>query len=119
MTDERETGVIVPFQQSTEFYYQRGSKYLTEPEDLSKAEQYLRKAYEADPTREEYILALAETLYRMHRFEESLSVLLSSLSDSNRNSSEMIFGIASVFMGLEEFHAAEQCLHLGVEKDPD
>ncbi len=119
MTDERETGVIVPFQQSTEFYYQRGSKYLTEPEDLSKAEQYLRKAYEADPTREEYILALAETLYRMHRFEESLSVLLSSLSDSNRNSSEMIFGIASVFMGLEEFRAAEQCLHLCVEKDPD
>ena len=62
MKDERETGVIVPFRQNAEFYYQRGSKYLSEPEDLPKAEQYLRKAFEADPTREEYILAFAETL---------------------------------------------------------
>ena len=119
MKDERETGVIVPFQQNAEFYYQRGNKALSEPEDLPKAEQYLRKAFEADPTREEYILALAETLYRMHRFEESLSVLLPSLTEENRNSSEMIFGIASVFMGLEEFHAAEQCLHLLLERDPN
>lgn len=119
MKDDRETGVIVPFQQNAEFYYQRGSKYLTDPEDLPKAEQYLRRAYESEPYREEYILAFAETLYRMHRFEESLSVLLSSLNDENRNSSEMIFGIASVFMGLEEFKAAEQCLHLCLEKDPN
>ena len=119
MKDERETGVIVPFQQNAEFYYQRGSKYLSEPEDLPKAEQFLRKAFEADPTREEYILAFAETLYRMHRFEESLSVLLPSLTEENRNSSEMIFGIASVFMGLEEFRATEQCLHLLLERDPN
>lgn len=118
MKDDRETGVIVPFRQNAEFYYQRGSKYLTDPEDLSKAEQYLRKAYEAEPDREEYLLSFAETLYRMHRFEESLYLLLPSLNDSNRNSPEMIFGIASVFMGLEEFHAAEQCLHLCIEEDP-
>lgn len=119
MKDERETGVIVPFQQNAEFYYQRGSKYLSDPEDLAKAEQYLRKAYEAEPSREEYILAFAETLYRMHRFEESLCVLLPSLNDSNRNSSEMIFGIASVFMGLEEFNAAEQCFRLCIDRDPN
>lgn len=119
MKDEHEAGVIVPFQQNAEFYYQRGSKYLSDPEDLPKAEQYLRKAFEAEPTREEYILAFSETLYRMHRYEESLSVLLPSLNEENRNSPEIIFGIASVFMGLEEFRAAEQCLHLCLEKDPN
>ncbi|MBQ1631454.1 MAG: hypothetical protein II049_01375 [Clostridia bacterium] len=119
MCDNREPGVIVPFQQNAEFYYQRGSKYLSEPEDLPKAEQYLRKAYEAEPTREEYILALAETLYRMHRFEESLFVLLTSLNDASQSSAEMIFGIASVFMGLEEFRPAEQCLRLCLDRDPN
>ena len=118
MKDERETGVIVPFQQNAEFYYQRGNKYLSDPEDLPKAEQFLRRAFEEDPAREEYILAFSETLYRMHRFEESLGVLLPSLTDGNRNSPEMIFGIASVFMGLEEFRAAEQCLRLLLERDP-
>jgi tetratricopeptide (TPR) repeat protein len=119
MNDDRETGVIVPFQQNAEFYYQRGSKYLSQPEDLAKAEQYLRKAYEAEPAREEYILAFAETLYRMHRFEESLSVLLTSLNDTTRNSHELIFGIGSVFMGLEEFHTAEQCFRLCLDRDPN
>ncbi|MBQ2202552.1 MAG: hypothetical protein II412_08250 [Clostridia bacterium] len=87
MKDDRETGVIVSFQQNAAFYYQRGIKYLSEPEDLSKAEQFLRKAYEAEPDREEYILSFAETLYRMHRFEESLGLLLPSIKESNRNSS--------------------------------
>ena len=118
MNNDRESGVIVPFRQNAEFYYQRGSKYLSEPEDLSKAEQYLRKAYEAEPEREEYILALSETLYRMHRFEDSLAVLLPSLNGTNEDSSEMLFGIASVFMGLEEFSAASQCLRICLDKDP-
>ena len=119
MKNDRETGVIVPFQQNAEFYYQRGNRYLTEPEDLAKAEQYLRKAYLLAPEREEYILSFAETLHRMHRFEESLSVLLGSLNEENQNSAEMIFGIASVFVGLEEFRAASQCLHLCLEREPN
>lgn len=119
MKNDRETGVIVPFQQNAEFYYQRGNRYLTEPEDLAKAEQYLRKAYLLEPEREEYILSFAETLHRMHRFEESLFVLLGSLNEENQNSAEMIFGIASVFVGLEEFRAASQCLHLCLEREPN
>lgn len=119
MSNDRKTGVIIPFQQNAEFYYQRGNRYLTENEDLVRAEQYLRKAYEMEPDREEYILAFAETLHRMHRFEESLSVLLTSLSEDKQNSAEMIFGIASDFMGLEEFQAADQCCRLCLEREPD
>ena len=69
MNNDRETGVIVPFQQNAGFYYQRGNKYLSDSEDLVRAEQYLRKAFEMEPEREEYILAFAEVLHRMHRFE--------------------------------------------------
>ena len=119
MNNDRETGVIIPFQQNAEFYYQRGNRYLSDNEDLIRAEQYLRKAMEMDPEREEYILAFAEVLHRMHRFEESLSVLLTSLKEDSQNSVEMIFGSASDFMGLEEFRAAEQCLKLCIEREPD
>lgn len=119
MSNDRKTGVIIPFQQNAEFYYQRGNRYLTENEDLVRAEQYLRKAYEMEPDREEYILAFAETLHRMHRFEESLSVLLTSLSEDKQDSAEMIFGIASDFMGLEEFQAADQCCRLCLEREQD
>ena len=45
MKNERETGVVIPFRQNAEFYYQRGNKYLAD-EDLCRAEQYLRKAYD-------------------------------------------------------------------------
>ena len=119
MKNDRETGVIVPFRQNAEFYYQRGNRYLSEPEDLSKAEQYLRKAYEAEPQREEYVLAFAETLHRMHRFEESLCVLLTSLCQFETPSTELVFGIASVFMGLEEFRAASHCLRICLDRDPN
>jgi tetratricopeptide (TPR) repeat protein len=119
MSNKRETGVVVPFQQNAEFYYQRGNKYLSEPGDLVKAEQYLRKAYEMEPDRQEYVLAFAETLHRMRRFEESLTVLLTSMNASSDNDPEFVFGIASNFMGLEEFHAAQQCAKLCLEADPN
>ena len=47
MSNDRKTGVIIPFQQNAEFYYQRGNRYLTENEDLVRAEQYLRNADQA------------------------------------------------------------------------
>lgn len=119
MKNDRKTGVIVPFRQNAEFYYQRGNHYLSDAQDLVRAEQYLRKAYEMEPQREEYILSFAETLHGMHRYEESLSVLLTSLTPENQDSPEMIFGIASVFAGLEEFRAATNCLHLCLDRDPD
>ncbi len=119
MKNNDETGVIVPFRQNAEFYYQRGNRYLSDAQDLLRAEQYLRKAYEMEPDRDEYVLAFAETLYRMHRYEESLSVLLTSLTPDNQDSSELAFGIASVFTGLEEFGAASNCLKLCLDRDPD
>ena len=119
MKSDRETGgVVIPFRQNAEFYYQRGNKYLAE-EDLCRAEQYLRKAYEMEPDHTEYMLAFAETLHRLHQFEESIGVLLVSLGGVEQPQSEILFGIASDFIGLEEFYAAKQCLKFCLQQDPD
>ncbi|MBR3130279.1 MAG: hypothetical protein IKF65_07175, partial [Clostridia bacterium] len=118
MKDDRDSGVIIPFQQNAAFYYQRGTKYLAE-EKLESAEQYLRKAYEMEPGRSEYMLSFAEALHRMRMFEESLSVLLNSLSGVGEPTGEVLFGIASNFMGLEEFFAAKQCCKVCLEKEPN
>ena len=63
MKEDREAGVVIPFKQNAAFYFQRGNKYLAD-EDLPKAEQYLRKAYEMEPDRTEYMLTFAEALHR-------------------------------------------------------
>lgn len=118
MNKDRETGVVIPFQQNAAFYFQRGNKYLAD-EDLCKAEQYLRKAYEMEPDHTEYMLTFAEALHRLHMFEESLGVLLVSLGGVEEPQSEILFGIASDFMGLEEFYAAKQSLKFCLQQDPD
>ena len=118
MKNERETGVVIPFRQNAEFYYQRGNKYLAD-EDLCRAEQYLRKAYEMEPDHTEYMLAFAETLHRLHQFEESISVLLVSLGGVEQPQSEVLFGIAADFIGLEEFYAAKQSLKFCLQQEPD
>ena len=117
MKHDRETGVVIPFRQNAEFYFQRGNKYLMD-DDLNKAEQYLRKAYEMEPNHSEYMLTFAEALHRLHQYEESLGVLLTSLSGTEDPEPEVLFGIASDFIGLEEFYAAKQSLKLCVQKDP-
>ncbi len=118
MKDDREAGIVIPFAQNAEFYYQRGNKYLSE-DKLERAEQYLRKAYEMEPTRTEYLLTFAEALHRMRMFEESLSVLLTSLAGNEDPTGEVLFGIASDFMGLEEFYAAKQCCKICLEREPN
>ncbi len=118
MNDNHETGVVIPFQQNAEFYHQRGIKYLSE-EKLERAEQYLRKAYEMEPDRSEYMLSFAEVLHRMRMFEDSLAVLLVSLGGTEEASGEVLFGIASNFMGLEEFFAAKQCCRICLDREPN
>jgi len=117
MKNDNATGVVVPFQQNAAFYYQLGSKYLSEG-DMIRAEQYLRKAHDMDPNNEDYILAFAETLYRMHMYEESLSTLLNALNGIETPSVEVVFGLASDFLSLEEFSAAKQCCKICIERDP-
>ncbi|MBR0424627.1 MAG: tetratricopeptide repeat protein [Clostridia bacterium] len=112
-----ENGIIVPFRQNAEFYYRCACRYIEE-DNLLLATQYARKAYQMEPSDLEYAITLAETLNRIHRYEESIAILLLSGSFAQLPS-DALFGLASDFMGMEEFGAAQQCAELCIQSEPD
>ena len=117
MENKEENGVVVPFTQNAEFYYRRACRYLEENNELL-AVQYARRAYLMAPHDAEYAITLAETLNQIHRYEESIKVLLTACPVKEMPS-DALFGLASNFMGLEEFHAAAQCAELCIQKESD
>ncbi len=117
MENKDETGVVVPFSQDAEFYYRCACRYLEE-ENLLLAVQYARKAYRMEPGDAEYAITLAEILNRMHRYEESVQVLL-LICPFTELPTDALFGLASDFMGLEEFGAAGQCAEYCIDREPD
>lgn len=117
MEDKETNGILIPFAQDADFFHRCACRHIEEG-DILLAAQYARKAYHMDPLDTEYSLTLAEVLNRMHRYEESLQVLLLSHPFAEL-SSESLFGLASDFMGLEEFDAAGKCAELCIEREPD
>lgn len=115
MENRENNGVILPFAQDASFYHRHGVRYA-ESSELSKAIPYLRKAYDMEPNNLEYTLSLAELLHRLHRYEESVQVLL-LFAPFAELPSEALYGLAVNFMGLEEFSIACQCAELCTEKD--
>ncbi len=117
MENKDETGVVVPFAQDAEFFYRCACRYLEE-DNLLTAVQYAQKAYRMAPDDLEYAITLAEILNQMHRYEESAQVLLLA-RPYGELPDDALFGLASDFMGLEEFGAAEQCAKGCIERDPE
>ena len=107
MEQHDDNGVILPFRQDAAFYSRCAERYLDE-DNIGAAVQYARRAYEMDPENEEYAITFAEVLNRMHRYEESAQVLL-LLRPFDQLPIDAVFGLASDFMGMEEFAAAQQC----------
>ena len=117
MEQNGDNGVILPFRQDASFYCRCAERYLDE-DNLGSAAQYARKAYEMEPDNIEYAVTLAEVLNRMRRYEESAQVLL-LLHPFEQLPSDALFGLASDFMGLEEFTAAQQCAEFCLNADGD
>ncbi len=117
MENKDEIGVVVPFAQDAEFFYRCACRYIEE-DNLLLAVQYARKAYRMEPHDVEYAITLAEILNQMHRYEESVQVLL-LVRPFGELPADALFGLASDFMGLEEFGAAGQCAELCLEREPD
>ena len=115
MENKEENGIVVPFTQNAEFYYRRACRYLEENNELL-AVQYARRAYSMDPQDVEYAITLAETLNQIHRYDDSIRVLLTACP-VNEMPSDALFGLASNFMGLEEFQAAGQCAEICLQKE--
>lgn len=117
MENKESNGILIPFAQDADFFHRCACRHIDEG-DILLAAQYARKAYHMDSSDPEYTLTLAEVLNRMHRYEDSIQVLLLS-NPSAELSSESLFGLASDYMGLEEFEAAGKCAELCIEREPD
>lgn len=117
MENNEDNGIIVPFHRDAAFYHRCACRYLEE-DNLLLAVQYARKAYRMDPSDVEYALTLAEGLNLMHRYDESAQALLLARPFAELPSDAM-FGLASDFMGLEEFGPAEQCARCCLDAEPN
>ena len=116
MTNEPR-GVVLPFEQNAQFYYNRGRKFLAKS-DYARALPCFHRAYEKAPQDEDIALTLAETLNHMQRFDESLRVIL-TMGNYGEMSSDGLYGLAINYLALEEFDAAQSCLEHYLDADPD
>ncbi|MCL2695574.1 MAG: tetratricopeptide repeat protein [Clostridiales bacterium] len=117
MSAKEKRGEVLPFEQNATFYLNRGRKFL-EKSDYARALPCFAQAYEKDPKSADIALTLAETLNHMQRFDESLRVIL-AMGNYGDMASDGLFGLASNYLALEEFEAAQSCLEHYLDADPD
>lgn len=108
---------ILSFSQDAGFYVRAG-KRQAESGNLPEALTKLRKAYEMAPSDRDTVIAFAEVLNRMQRYEESLAVLL-SFGAPTALPQEGLFGLISNYLGLEEFIEARRFMLMYLDKFPD
>lgn len=99
---------ILSFSQDSSFYLKTGRRQAEEG-NLVSALAKIRKAYDLDPQSQDNVIALAEILNRMQRFEESTRVLLLYGLPEDLPS-DGLFGLASNYIGMEEFIPARMFL---------
>ncbi len=117
MTNRKDTGKIIPFQQGASFYMRRGAKEM-EKNDLIGALTRYRQAYLHAPDDPEPCLAVAEILSQMQRFEESNRMILLMMSTGNETP-ECYFGLACNYFGMHEYDYAADSLENYLDADPD
>ncbi len=110
-------GKVIPFKQDAEFYLKRGAKDA-EKNDLLNALINYRKALSIDPNDGDTVIAVAEILSQMQRFEESNRMLFLLMS-MGEPTTECYFGLACNYFGMREFSYAEESLENYLNADPD
>ena len=110
-------GKVLSFQQNADFHKKRGERSLAS-NDLLAAARHYRKVWEKDPYDYDTCMHLAEILYEMQRFDESLRILFICLSMGDPKP-EILFGMASDLYELHEFEYASQCLERYLEEAPE
>lgn len=117
MISKQTRGKVIPFNQDAEFYLKRGAKDA-EKNDLINALINYRKALAVDPNDGDTVIALAEILSQMQRFEESNRMLFLLMS-MGEPTTECYFGLACNYFGMREFSYAEESLENYLSADPD
>lgn len=110
-------GKVLAFEQKGEFFFRRGLDRLDENK-LADALCNYRLASERDPENEEILLAMAEVLTEMERFDESNRILF-RLMRREEHDSECYFGMGCNFMGLNDVEHAKDSLERYTELEPE
>ncbi|HWQ57383.1 MAG TPA: tetratricopeptide repeat protein [Clostridia bacterium] len=110
-------GKVLSFEQKGEFFYKRGLDRLDENK-LAEALCNYRLASARDPGNEEVLLAMAEVLTEMERYDESNRILF-ALMRREEYDSECYFGLGCNFMGLNDVAHAKDAFERYVELEPE
>jgi len=110
-------GKVLSFEQKGEFFYRRGLNRLDENK-LSEALCNYRLASERDPGNEEILLAMAEVLTEMERYDESNRILF-ALMRREEHDSECYFGLGCNFMGLNDLEHAKDAFERYADLEPE
>ncbi|MBQ4610501.1 MAG: tetratricopeptide repeat protein [Clostridia bacterium] len=110
-------GKVLSFEQNGEFYLRSGMTKL-DKNDLLGAMASYRTALEKDPENPEVILAIAEILTAMQRYDESNRLLMSVFSTDERPGTAF-FGMGCNFMAQREYEQARMSFDKYLELEPD
>ena len=110
-------GKVLSFEQSGEFYLRSGMTKL-DKNDLLGAMASYRTALDKDPDNPEVILAIAEILTAMQRYDESNRLLMSRFGVDERPN-EAFFGMGCNFMAQREYDQARMSFDKYLELEPD
>ena len=110
-------GKVLSFEQSGEFYLRSGMTKL-DKNDLLGAMASYRTALDKDPDNPEVILAIAEILTAMQRYDESNRLLMSRFGVDERPN-EAFFGMGCNFMAQREYDQARMSFDKYLELEPE
>ena len=108
---------MLSFEQSGEFYLRSGMTKL-DKNDLLGAMASYRIALDKDPDNPEIILAIAEILTAMQRYDESNRLLMSRFGVDERPN-EAFFGMGCNFMAQREYDQARMSFDKYLELEPE
>lgn len=108
---------MLSFEQNGEFYLRSGMTKL-DKNDLLGAMASYRTALDKDPDNPDIILAIAEILTAMQRYDESNRLLMSRFAVDERPS-EAFFGMGCNFMAQREYDQARMSFDKYLELEPD
>ncbi len=110
-------GKVLSFQQNGDFYLRSGMAKL-DKNDLLGAMASYRTALDKDPENPEIILAIAEILTSMQRYDESNRLLMSRFAVGERPA-EAFFGMGCNFMAQREYNQARMSFDYYLDMEPD
>jgi tetratricopeptide (TPR) repeat protein len=117
-TPKLETGQIIPFIQSGEYYFKKGlSAYKRR--DLYRAKKYLERAVQLNSREPMFLCQLAVVLSELGEYQASNQLFLTIVNELDSEMTECLYFIANNYAHLGLFREAAKYAEMYIERDPD